>query len=300
MAETRYKISHTSVYKYHGTARYGRNLACLIPRTNGRQRRECHQLLITPAPIHYSERVDVFGNLVSHFAVEQHHSELRVNAVSEVTVLPDDAAPWEASLTVGQALAKLQEPVFQTLELLQYVAPSPALQPASERLWRWAARSFKAHRPLREALQEFNSRLYEHFEYRPSSTDIDTTPNDAFDAGTGVCQDFTNVAIAALRRLGFPVAYISGYLETRPPPGKKKLVGADASHAWFSVFVPEYGWQDFDPTNNTRPAQQHIMVARGRDYTDVTPLKGIVFGGHTATLEVAVDVTPIAIAETTR
>ena len=151
---------------------------------------------------------------------------------------------------------------------------------------------FTPGRPLLEAVAALNERIFTEFEFKPGFTDVSTPVAEVLKERAGVCQDFAHLMIAALRSLGLPARYVSGYLETLPPPGKPKLVGADASHAWISVFVPGQGWADFDPTNNLRPGERHIVTALGRDYADVAPLRGVTTGGAGEQLDVAVDVVP--------
>ena len=174
------------------------------------------------------------------------------------------------------------------LEMRQYILNSPMI-PAMPELYAYAEKSFAEGRPLLEAVEDLSTRLYTDFTYDPNFTTIATPLIDVIKHRRGVCQDFAHLGIGCLRALGLAARYVSGYIETNPPPDQKPLAGADASHAWFSVYLPQLGWIDFDPTNNQMPTDRHITVAWGRDYADVTPLKGVVFGSGTHELSVSVD-----------
>ena len=177
----------------------------------------------------------------------------------------------------------------EVLELRQYILDSPMI-PTMPELRTYAEKSFPKNRSLLEAVEELTTRLYTDFTYDPNFTTIATPLADVIQHRRGVCQDFAHLGIGCLRTLGLAARYVSGYIETDPPPDQEPLEGADASHAWFSVYLPQLGWVDFDPTNNQIPADQHITIAWGRDYSDVTPLKGVVFGSGTHELSVSVDV----------
>jgi len=195
-----------------------------------------------------------------------------------------DSPPWEA---VRERVAA--DTTTPGLEARDFVLPS-AFVPPDDAVWDYARASFPPGRPLLEAVRDLTRRIHQEFRYDPGFTTIVTPLAEVLAHRRGVCQDFAHLQIACLRSLGLPARYVSGYLETLPPPGKAKLQGADASHAWVSVYDPEQGWTDFDPTNDQLVGEQHITTAWGRDYGDVTPLKGIIFGGGEHTLEVAVDV----------
>jgi transglutaminase-like putative cysteine protease len=183
----------------------------------------------------------------------------------------------------------MQNHSLDILDARQYVIDSPMIKTSAE-LGSYAQPSFLPNRPLVEVVRDLMQRIYKDFIYDPSFTTIATPLSEVLKYRRGVCQDFAHLAIACLRAHGIAARYVSGYVETRPEPGKPRIVGADASHAWFSVYIPGIGWLDFDPTNNTVPLDQHITLAWGRDYADVTPLKGIAFGGGQHTLSVSVDV----------
>lgn len=298
----KYRITHTTVYHYSQSVGLCQNEARLQPRNFWRQQCHASRFEITPAPLDFQERMDFFGNRVAYFAVQQAHKQLTVTAISEVTVFPKqntqerfNPLSWEQVRSLMQEAplqGQSQSQGDQALELLdtrQYVLDSPMVTTTDE-LSCYAQPSFLPNRPLIDVVRDLMRRIYTDFTYDPSFTTIATPLSDVLAHRRGVCQDFAHLAIACLRSFGIAARYISGYIETLPEPGKPRLVGTDASHAWFSVYIPGSGWLDFDPTNNTLPYDQHITLAWGRDYADVTPLKGIAFGGGQHTLSVSVDV----------
>ena len=196
-----------------------------------------------------------------------------------------------------QARRRLSEPAdAETLDAVQFCLDSPLVR-AEAALGEYAAGSFAPGRPLTDAVADLMARIHADFAYDPTATDVTTPPLDVLRRRRGVCQDFAHLAIGCLRSLGLAARYVSGYLETVPPPGQAKLAGADASHAWLQVYLPDVGWQDWDPTNNLQPTDRHVVTAWGRDYGDVPPLKGIIYGGgETHSIEVQVDV--IALPDT--
>lgn len=287
----KYRVVHTTEYTYAQPVTLAHNETHLSPRDVGRQSVLNHRLDVEPAPNSLSKREDFFGNAVTYFALETPHTRLRVTATTELEL--DSAAgqlhfqsstPWEeASERVRSELTRT------TLEARQYLLESPMVTVFPE-LERYAAKSFPAGRPLAEAVHDLMQRIHRDFAYDPGFTSVATPLAHVFEHRRGVCQDFAHLAIACLRSRGLPARYVSGYIETLPPPGQEKLVGSDASHAWFSVYDPDVGWLDFDPTNNQLPMDQHITTAWGRDYSDITPLKGVIFGGGAHSAKVAVDV----------
>lgn len=288
----KYRVTHRTEYLYSGTVSQCHNLAHLRPRDSERQQCVHHRLAIAPPANDLAEHLDFFGNHLSYFAIHQPHTALTVTASSEV-VLHEQAgqlplyqdAPWESVRN------RLAAPGSAELnEQRQYTLDSP-LAAASAELADFAAASFPADRPLLEAVNDLMQRMHAEFSYDPGYTTIATPLAQVLASRRGVCQDFAHLAIACLRSLGLAARYVSGYLETLPRPGSEKLRGADESHAWFSVLLPDNGWVDFDPTNNQIPLDRHIVTAWGRDYADVTPLKGVIYGGDPGhALRVAVDV----------
>jgi transglutaminase-like putative cysteine protease len=292
----RFRTRHTTQYRYAETVSVCYNEAHLIPRSFNGQLRVSSQVRIEPAPADYAERDDFFGNRASYFAIQQPHDLLRVTVTSTVDVqakpdleaLLSNPTPWEE---VRKYLRGARS--AEALEARQFVLDSPLIA-AGAQLASYVAPSFPPARPLLEGVRDLMGRVHSDFTYDPGFTDVATPLSDVLRHRRGVCQDFAQLAIGCLRAKGLAARYISGYLETVPPPGQERVVGADASHAWFCVFLPETGWVSFDPTNNQVPMDRHIVTAWGRDYSDVTPLRGVVFGGGKAhELEVAVDVTNV-------
>lgn len=290
-----YRVTHTTNYRYSESVSLCHNEARLTPRSFFNQTCLDSKLTIAPQPVNYREREDFFGNRTTYFSIEQPHNALSVTSASTIHIVPysDNTnlldTPWQ---TVLDHLQTFLDPTY--LDVKQFALPS-SMVVANAELKTYATSSFPDGRPLIEAVQDLNSRIHADFKYVPGFTTIATPLSVVFKHRRGVCQDFAHLAIGCLRSLGLAARYVSGYLETLPPPGKPRLVGADASHAWFSIYVPQNGWIDFDPTNNTMPSDQHITVAWGRDFADVTPLKGVIFGSGKHELDVSVDVERIEI-----
>ncbi len=290
----RYEIKHRTVYTYDESVSIGHHLAHLAPRSLRGQRCEWHSLDIEPAPTSMAGHTDYFGNTALFFAVRGSHRTLSVMAHSLVDIDPPpapvatDTPPWE------QLRDAVRADVLTTdAEAGEFSFASPLVTPAKV-FADYARTSFPAKRPVLEAALHLNHRIFTDFKFDAKATDVATPVPDAFEQRRGVCQDFAHVLIACVRSLGLPARYVSGYLETLPPPGKPKLVGADASHAWVSVWCgPSIGWVDLDPTNDCQPSVRHITVAYGRDFSDVSPLRGVVYGSGEQELDVAVDVTPL-------
>ncbi len=286
-----YKVTHKTTYKYEEPVSLCHNETHLIPRDLPYQERLGYEIEILPEPAVQQEREDFYGNTVSYFALQNNHKYLEVIARSEVQVSapepPDlkESPPWEVARD-----AILHDPDSGFMSVREFVFDSLRIYAFSD-LEAYAQVSFTPNRPLLEATMDLTSRIHKDFKFDPEATNVSTPLETILKKRRGVCQDFAHLAIGCLRSLGLAARYISGYLETLPPPGQPKLVGADVSHAWVSVFCPEQGWIDFDPTNNQIPTSQYITLAWGRDYSDVSPLKGIIFGGGKKnTLSVSVDV----------
>lgn len=248
--------------------------------------------MIHPEPVDFCDREDYYGNRVSFFSIDQAHRGLTVTAASQVTVstTPEtDAAttpPWE------KVVERLRtDRSADTFDAYQFVSASPSVPPLSA-LRKYAETSFTTSRPILEAAIDLTSRIYHDFTYSPRSTTIHTPISEVFEKRRGVCQDFAHLQISCLRSLGLAARYVSGYLRTLPPPGKPRLVGADASHAWLSIYCGAAGWVDLDPTNNSRVRTDHITVAWGREYSDVCPIQGVIVGGGDHSMHVSVDVAP--------
>ncbi len=287
----KYGILHKTAYRYSEPASLSQNELYLHPRDTVTQRVVQSRLSIDPEPQYLRRRVDYFGNLVHVFMIEQPHEELTMTAASIVEVSPP-VAPEPASTpdweTVARRLAAHEHPA--ELDACQFIFASPLITVASDAR-DYARRSFASGIPVLEGTMDLVGRIFREFTYDKSATSADTSVGEALAGRKGVCQDFAHVAISCLRSLGLAARYVSGYLNTLPPPGKPKLIGADESHAWFSLFIPDIGWVDLDPTNNMVPEENHITLAWGRDYGDVTPVKGVVMGGGRHGLSVTVDVT---------
>lgn len=293
---THYRITHTTVYRYESVVSSSYGQLCLLPRDTASQRCGSSTLTVEPGPADERERVDYFGNRSHYFHVIAPHKVLRITARSEVEVsetaraLPlDSGRPLSA---IQAAVAELMGP--ESIEAADHLNDSPrAAIDASVRAY--AAKSLKPERPIVECLTDLITRIHGDFDFEPSATEVTSTVADLFDTGAGVCQDFAHLTVACLRSVGVPGRYVSGYLETDPPPGKPKLQGADVSHAWASALIPGVGWIDIDPTNDQFVNDRYVTTAWGRDYGDVAPVTGVIYsdGGMTE-LEVSVDVTAVS------
>jgi len=286
-----FDVSHRTAYAYREPVLQSQHLVHLNPRAGPHQRVLRHGLLIEPAPSAQIERLDYFGNGTAILTVDEEHLELVIHARSRVQVRAPDlpilalSAPWEEVANRARGNTSAAD-----VGVLQFVSASRHTRIGAEVL-DYARPSFTPHRPILEAALNLTRRIYHDFTFDSTATDISTPVSHVLQERRGVCQDFAHLAIACLRGLGLPARYVSGYLLTYPPPGMEKLQGADASHAWISVWAPEVGWVDFDPTNGVIPTEEHITVAYGRDYYDVSPVSGVLLGGSRQTMAVAVDVT---------
>jgi transglutaminase-like putative cysteine protease len=290
----RYQIKHVTRYGYGGPVSLCHSIAHLKPRKTLYQRCLSANLRVNPWPSVMREHRDFFGNRVNYFSVQQSHLQLEITASAEVEALPPswpepaDTSPWERARTELQSAASAD-----AFSARQFLLPSPAV-PLDPLAADYARASFASERPLLEAALELVRRIHQDFEYDPSSTTVATPLAEVLELRRGVCQDFAHLAISALRGLGLAARYVSGYLETLPPPGQPKLRGADASHAWLALYLPRAGkkgtWVDLDPTNDRLTNEQYITTAVGRDYQDVTPVRGVFYGGGEHNLTVSVDV----------
>jgi transglutaminase-like putative cysteine protease len=291
-----FQITHSTHYDYQHPVTEAHHILRLGPRRLHRQLRLDHHIDITPDPANSSLHTDYFGNEVLFAALHSTHHRLSVTAQSRVAIgpasIPDptETPPWESIRTLCRTDRSL--PV---LEASEFTYPSP-LVPLDDAFRAYAEPSFPTRRPVLHAVLNLTARIHADFEFDPTATTVSTPLAQVLDRRRGVCQDFAHLQIACLRSLGLPARYVSGYLETLPPPGQSRLVGADASHAWTSFFCPGLGWIDVDPTNNLLPSLQHITLAWGRDYADVSPIRGVLVGGGDHSLTVAVDV--LALGET--
>ncbi len=288
----KYEVTHRTTYHYSEPVTLGHNSAHLTPRTYARQRCLANRLVIVPSPSCLRTWTDYFGNRATYFTVEEEHRELNVTAISEVSM--EGAAPsangapepWE---DVRELMRRRGSPA--DVAAAPFWFESPYIR-RDDRLASYAAMSFTPGRPLLDAALDLTSRIFHEFKYDSAATCVSTPTMEVFEKRRGVCQDFAHLEIGCLRSLGLAARYVSGYLLTDPRPGQPKLVGADASHAWLSVFSPSHGWIDLDPTNNVVPGVRHVAMAWGRDYGDVCPIKGVFLGGGSHWMTVAVDVVP--------
>jgi len=289
MSGRRYQVTHRTTYRYQAPAELSHVEAHLRPRETARQQCLSYELDVEPEPSTWSEQADLFGNRVTKLIVRGHFDVLSVTSRSEVAVTPapepPEGPPWESVRTL---LERDRQP--ETRDARRYRATS-RLVPTSPVLSEYAQESFAPGRPFVEAVVELSTRINRDFKYEPGFTSVTTPLLEVFEARRGVCQDFAHLAVACLRAVGLSARYVSGYIETIPPPGAERMTGADASHAWASAYLPGWGWLDVDPTNDQLVSDSHVTTAWGRDYWDVSPLRGTVEGGGAShTLEVAVDV----------
>lgn len=287
---TRYSITHVTTYEYTEPVSLCQNVARLSARACDRQRLEPSTLAISPDPAVIEERVDYFGNPTHYFTIQEPHRQLTVEATHDIAVF--EAAPVDPAATaawddVRARLGRDRTPpwfgAYQFAFDSRYAAADP-------RYAAFAAPAFAPGRPILAAALDLVERIHTGFAYDPKATSVATPVAEVFEKRRGVCQDFAHLLLACLRSLGLAARYVSGYLSTLPPPGRPRLVGADATHAWVSLFCGDHGWVDLDPTNNQIPEERHVLLAWGRDYDDVSPLKGVILGGGQHVVKVSVDV----------
>jgi transglutaminase-like putative cysteine protease len=286
----RYRVTHTTTYAYDELVSIGHNEVRLEPRATPRQRCFATVLEIDPTPAVLSPELDYFGNRASFFTLQEPHHRMLVTARSELEIAAAPPPRPEATPAWDDLLSSLPyDTSAEGLSAFEMSFESP-LVPLSPAFAEFAEPCFPPGRPLLEAALDLTGRIHAAFEYRPGATSVTTPALEVLEQRHGVCQDFAHVEIACLRALGLPARYVSGYIRTHPPPGRERLVGADASHAWVSVWTGEAGWIDLDPTNDRIAGDQHVTLAWGRDYADVAPIKGVILGGGGHTVEVAVEV----------
>ena len=286
-----YTLRHTTRYHYSAPVTLCHSEARVLPRKTPHQQCGASELQISPAPQVQMERRDVFGNRVLYFAMEEVHQTLDVTVVTPLktqplAVIPNASPRWES---VAEQLSH-----DNSFDIQLYRLDSPFIR-RNDELAAFARNCFTPGMPIVEAALALNELIYKTFEYDPSFTTLATPLSEVLTNRRGVCQDFAHLAIGAFRSVGLAARYVSGYLETQPPPGQPRLIGADASHAWLATWIPDWGWLALDPTNGTVAGEQHPVLAWGRDYADVAPLKGVMNGGGDHRLEVEVDVMPLAI-----
>ena len=289
---SRFRIRHTTIYRYESSVSSSYGQYCLLPRESPGQRCTEAEVTVVPRPQDRRDRIDFHGNRVGYFHVRSLHEVLRITGRSTVEI--DESTrvpPLEATKpldVVRTEIGALEG--AERVEASQYQLESPRTG-YDDRIRAFAARSLRGDRPYVECLADLMAYINAEFDFLTDATQVTSTARDLLSTGAGVCQDFAHLAVACLRAEGIPARYVSGYLETDPPPGKPRVVGADVSHAWASALVPGVGWLDIDPTNDQFINDRYVTVAWGRDYTDVTPVKGVIFSdGGLSKLEVEVDV----------
>lgn len=287
----RYRITHKTDYRYVNAVAQSNHLVHLAPRQTKGQTVEQHELLINPMPALRRDFDDYFGNPAQHLIIEEDHNLFSVEAQSIIMVERDHTATLALSVAAWETVRDLMfDPKFASEA--EFTCYTGFTTPTAE-IAAYGEQSFPPGRPMLAAVQDLTSRIFHDFEYDSTVTDATTPVAQMFEIKGGVCQDFAHLQLACLRALGLPARYVSGYLRTYPPEGQPRLIGADASHAWVSVWCPEAGWVDFDPTNNKMIADEHITLTIGRDFVDVSPLSGIILGGGQHFIDVSVDVMPI-------
>jgi transglutaminase-like putative cysteine protease len=289
-----YQVEHHTAYHYSEPAMLSHQQLHLTPRSLNHQSTEAHEVAIEPTPTLQREFIDPFGNPVTEITIESAHSKLDI--VASTSVIVTEPAKIESGKTPDW------ESVREALRYRAAWRPEPAILAATQFLFEspharvkrdlraYASECFASGRPILEAAAALMAKIHGEFKYDAAATGVGTPVMKFYEQKRGVCQDFAHLMISCLRSTGLAARYVSGYLLTRPPPGKPRRIGADASHAWVSLFIPEIGWIDLDPTNNVIPSLEHITIGWGRDFSDVTPLRGVINGGGIPTLEVKVTV----------
>lgn len=290
-----YNIYHKTAFKYENDVTFSHNIARLKPKSTSYQKLLSFSMEIDPEVYETHEFIDMFGNTNTHMLIREPHQSLSVIGRSKIEIFPETIDKHidmikHNSITYEQAMKRLSKFHRDDLSAKQFMFESELIPYSSEKIKAYVLESFQNDRDLFEAAHEFMERIYHDFEFLSGFSDITTPVEEIFESKKGVCQDFAQFAISALRTIGLPAKYMSGYIETLPPKGQKKLFGADASHAWFSLYIPNAGWIEFDPTNNLIPRDQHILLGSGRDYHDISPLKGVVYSSGNSELSVMVDV----------
>lgn len=287
----KYTIQHKTSYTYLEPVSLCHNIARLVPRNTHEQVCKNTSIQIEPLPDRINEYEDFFGNKVIYFSIEKEHWELTVNVTSEVE--RQHSNPLQTHVYRNASLEDVKHELLNlksdALEIKQY-ALETVMTAWNEEVVQYALQSFLPGRPVFESAEDLTRRIYRDFEYKPGHTTIATPLSLVMKERKGVCQDFAHLAIACLRSIGLPARYVSGYIETISPEGVEKLIGSDASHAWFSIYIPGMGWTDFDPTNNCIVSDQHITIGWGRDYADIAPLEGIILSSGSHELTVSVNV----------
>ena len=290
-----YNIYHKTEFKYQSSVTFSHNLARLKPKHTSYQKLLDFSMEVLPEAFDSHDYLDMFGNVNTHMLIREPHQSFSVIGKSKVEILPEVIDAYVSnikinSITYKEAIKRLSKFNVDDLYAKQYLFESDLIPYGSQEIKNYVLESFWDDRDVFEGAYEFMQRIFHDFEFLSGFSDITTPVEKIFAAKKGVCQDFAQFAISALRTIGLPAKYMSGYIETIPLDGEKKLFGTDASHAWFAVYIPNAGWVEFDPTNNLIPREQHILLGSGRDYNDISPLKGVVFSSGGSELSVMVDV----------
>jgi len=285
-----YRVTHRTLYEYAAPVTVSQHVTRLEPRVTPTQSCDKFSLTVFPEPVLRKTRPDYFGNRLCFFSIQEIHHRLEITTHSRVAVTAGKLPPPETTPAWEGVVSLFRDPVSPAVvEPYQFVFDSPQVR-ASFELADYALASFARETPLLLGAADLTRRIFTDFKFDPRATTVATPLEEVWQKRRGVCQDFAHLGIACLRSLGLPACYVSGYLRTRPPAGQPRRIGADASHAWFRIFCPGAGWVDFDPTNNVQPAEEHIIVAYGRDFDDVSPVAGILTGGGKHSVKVSVDV----------
>ena len=281
--------SHTTTYLYSNPVSICHTQTHLAPRESPRQKVLSHELTVSPDPSFSTSRIDYFGNEMNFFSIHEMHETLAITSFSELELFPEEpphaglTPPWEKVRELVR-----EKPDEEAFLASEFVCRSPFVKTGAD-FAEYAKPSFAKGRPLLEAGFDLCHRINKEFKYDPRATTISTPVDEVLSKRSGVCQDFAHLMISCARSMGLPARYVSGYLRSGP-----KSLGGEASHAWCALFCPEFGWLDFDPTNDVMPQGNHVTVAHGRDYSDVTPVKGVALGGGEQVVHVVVEVLPTA------
>jgi transglutaminase-like putative cysteine protease len=290
-----YEIYHETSFEYGGIVTFSHNIARLKPKNTSTQKLLEYRLEVSPHPSEESEFVDFFENTNTFISFKEPHNSLVLKAFStvqrdETQIQKEIESYSHSTITYEESKERLKSLQLEDNCPKLYLFHTDLIPMANDNIVAYTKESFLENRPLFACVYEFMGRIFEDFDFESGFSDVTTPIDIIFKEKKGVCQDFAQFAISALRTIGIPTRYVSGYIRTFPAEGKEKLFGTDASHAWFSVYVPDIGWVDFDPTNNKIPNEEYIILGKGRDYHDIAPLKGVVQSSGFSKLGVKVDV----------
>ena len=295
-----YEIYHETKFNYGAIVTFSHNIARLKPKNSSSQKLLSHSLKIEPKPYETSEFVDYFENTNNFMLIREAHKSLSVTSISRVERIEEEINKniqelKNSKITFKEARERLSKFNSEDVLAKQYLFETDSIPVANENIKAYILSSFSEDKNLFESINEFMQRIFTDFKFVSGFSNVTTPIDEIFEAKKGVCQDFAQFAIGALKSIGLPARYVSGYIQTNPPEGQEKLFGADASHAWFSVYIPSFGWADFDPTNNKIPNEEYIILGYGRDYLDIAPLKGVVQSSGNSMLSVKVNVERVEI-----